>query len=107
MKPIQYRRERYKAEEGRAEFFVARPDPTHALDASKEVFDDVAMGIKQLGVVVLGLLERRGGMQGVALRAISSRRKVSASNPRSPITQHSASCSTSVATARRSFRLPG
>jgi len=46
MKPIKYRSEHYKAEKYLAEFFVPSADSTAALDASKEVFDDVAVAIE-------------------------------------------------------------
>jgi hypothetical protein len=105
-KPVQDGREGDETEEGFAEFFVAGADSPQPLDAGEEVFDDVAMGIEQLRVVVLDSLEQRAGMQGRALTASRSRRKVAASKPRSPMAQQSASSSISGATACRSLRLP-
>ena len=53
MKPVQDRSECDEAEKGSAELLVARADPTKALDAGEEVFDDVAVGVRQLGIVIL------------------------------------------------------
>ena len=55
MKPIMDGSERDNAERGFAEFVIASADAPAAFDAAKEIFDDTAVGISQLGVKPLAI----------------------------------------------------
>ena len=56
MKPIQYCSEHYEPKKCLAELLVPSADSAAALDATKEVFDDVAVAIdEQFGEVILNL----------------------------------------------------